>query len=487
MSSWFWLIPGFICLVFSNGRWVIPAAAWLYPLFLLKFSHRQPLWRGFVVISLVLVTANSIAWQGTATANPTSPLQVIPAGFGFLIAFIFLAERWLAPRLNNGTASLVFPLLYVAFEWLVTLFSPLGSIGMLGYTQSGNLPLLQLTSLTGVTGISFLVAWFGSLSHWIWQQQFHWLKIHRWIAAYAAVILLVLFYGSARLVFSTPGPGAQGSTVRVAGITITDRQRMAALDQARVQDPLAYQKMLSEIERFAFETTLREAQAGAKIVLWNEVGIYIENDAAPLVIRAQTLARQAGIYLLVPLYITHPGSAQLDINKLLLINPQGKIVLEHLKYGSAVLEDIQPGSGIIQAVSTPFGSISAVICRDLDFPTTVRQTGRIGTQILLAPSFDWYAIDPFHSQYAIFRAVENGVSLVRQAADGYSVATDPYGRVIAATDHFASQERVMVAQVPVIHIPTLYSYLGDWFNWAAVVLLAWLISQAFHLPRAIYP
>lgn len=478
MSSWFWLLAGFLCLIFGNGRWAIPIAAWLYPLFLLRFTHRQPVWRGFIILTLVLVAGNSIAWWGTATSNPASALQFIPAGFGIPMALIFLGERWLSPKLKNGTASLVFPLLYVTFEWLVTRFSPLGSIGILGYTQYDDLPLIQLASLTGASGITFLMAWFGSLANWVWEHQFTWTKVRIWVGAYAGVLALVLMYGGARLAFATPPPGVSGTTIRVAGITVTDRRIMAELDLLRKGDPAAYPKKLAEIETFAFAATRREARSGAKVVLWNEVAMYVENDTSGIVSRAQALARQESIYLVVPLYITYPGTGKLDVNKLVLIDPQGQIGLDYLKFGSAALEGIQPGNKILSAVQTPFGILSAVICRDLDFPDVLRQAGRNGTQVLLAPSFDWYAIDPFHSRNAVMRAVENGVSLVRQVADGYSVATDPFGRVVAASDYFASQERVMVAEVPVAHIPTLYAWLGDWFNWLAGIALAGLVWSA---------
>ena len=37
---------------------------------------------------------------------------------------------------------------------------------------------------------------------------------------------------------------------------------------------------------------------------------------------------------------------------------------------------------------------------------------------------------------AIFRAIENGMSVIRQADEGLSIATDPYGRILAQTDFF---------------------------------------------------
>jgi apolipoprotein N-acyltransferase len=54
----------------------------------------------------------------------------------------------------------------------------------------------------------------------------------------------------------------------------------------------------------------------------------------------------------------------------------------------------------------------------------MRQAGQAGAGILLAPAHDWAAIDPVHTQKATFRAIENGVGLVREANEGLSLAVD---------------------------------------------------------------
>ena len=44
-----------------------------------------------------------------------------------------------------------------------------------------------------------------------------------------------------------------------------------------------------------------------------------------------------------------------------------------------------------------------------------------------------------------FRAVENGVTLVRATRWGLSAVVDACGRELACLDHFAANERVMIA------------------------------------------
>lgn len=75
----------------------------------------------------------------------------------------FLADRLIAPRLKGFVSTLVLPLAFVTLEYVKLLTSSYGSWGSLAYTQYGNLPLLQILSVTGLWGITFLIAWFASV------------------------------------------------------------------------------------------------------------------------------------------------------------------------------------------------------------------------------------------------------------------------------------------------------------------------------------
>jgi apolipoprotein N-acyltransferase len=195
-----------------------------------------------------------------------------------------------------------------------------------------------------------------------------------------------------------------------------------------------------------FEETIRQARAGAQIVVWPEHAAPVAKEDEPaLVARAQEVARQEGIYLF-------------------------------------------NGDGILRTAATPYGVLSGVICWDTDFPSTVLQAGRNGTDILLSPSLDFREIDPIHAHMAIVRAIENGVSVVRVSDNGLSVVADPYGRILAATDHFTAGKRNIVAQVPTQGVQTLYPIIGDLFGWLAVVgfviIAAWAVIQGRRAARA---
>jgi apolipoprotein N-acyltransferase len=126
------------------------------------------------------------------------------------------------------------------------------------------------------------------------------------------------------------------------------------------------------------------------------------------------------------------------------------------------------GDGRASVVSTSDGRIAGAICFEADFPELIRrQTGQ-GADLLILPVNEWKAIKDIHFRMHAFRAIENGVPLVRAAASGLSAAIDPWGRVLALSDFFASGDRTMTAQVPMGGIPTLYAKTGDLFAWICV-------------------
>ena len=212
----------------------------------------------------------------------------------------------------------------------------------------------------------------------------------------------------------------------------------------------------------------------------------LDNDEAAFLQRATELAHKENVYLLMGMATLHPGKWPLVDNKNVLVDPSGKIALTYFKAHLAPGADtryITPGDGNIPVADTPYGRIASVICYDMDFPEQILQTGNAGADILIVPTGDWQTAGPSHSHMAEFRAIENGVSVVRPARWGISGAVDPYGRILARMDELTAEQRVMVAQVPVSGVRTIYSWIGDLFAWLCVAGLLAAIAHAILRPH----
>jgi apolipoprotein N-acyltransferase len=450
--SYLWLAMGIVLLMLSTGRYGVALAAWLAPVFLLRFSRSRRRGRGNLWTLLGIYVAYGIAWS--SILYPIFESWPLYLALVFVIALQnwlpFLLDRWLGRRLAGFSATLVFPLAVTALFFLNSLANPLGSFGTVGYEQYGNQALIQLASVTGLWGLTFLVSWFGAVANWAWERSFERPAIWRGACVYAAILGAALLFGGLRLAFAQLAPG----TVRVHGV-----DRVGEADSAQ------------QVNDEVIELTRREAARGAQIVFWGERaagGSPAEADA--LVARAREVARQENIYLAIGVQSGFPEDERPMDNRLVVIAPSGEIVLEHMKYGATILFGDTTGDGILRTVDTPYGILTGIVCWDADFPAKVSRAGRLGADILLVANGEpVFEVAPLHAQQAIFRAIENGVSLVRQ--DGYrgiSIATDPYGRLLARVDNRTTSDPVMVVQVPTQRVFTVYSVIGDLFGWLSV-------------------
>ncbi len=478
--SYIWLAIGTLL----GFLWAIPLTMWLAPIFILRFVRTQKTWVGFLLAWLSSFLVIGITFR-EALPLPMPEYIVTILIISLTGALAYLADRLLAPRLKGFAATLVYPLAVTSLDYIGAISNPMGSIGAQAYALYGNLALMQLLSITGMWGIVFLVNWFGAVVNWAWERNFEWKRIIRGAALYAGILLLVMVYGSARLAFASTPSG----TVRMHGITMVDmREELSRIHEVQRSDWQGYRQLTAEMRETYLEATVHEARSGAQLVHWPEMAVFVPTeDEAEFFRLAGEIARQEGIYLMIPMGTEFQDGSKWE-NKLIIIDPAGEIVLEHHKYGNAVAEGSKPGDGVLRTVETPFGTISGVICNDTNHQEVIAQAGRNGTDILLSPSLEFRGIDPMHAHMAIYRAIENGVVLVRQADNGLSIVADPYGRMLAATDHFTSSERVMVAQVPTYSVTTLYSYTPDWFAWLAmagfVVIMIVGIIQGRRAKRA---
>lgn len=473
--SYLWLFLGAALGLFTFGEWTISFSLWLSIPFIIRFIHTQKPLRGYVILCLVRIFLTAVV------LGPVLPPALFPGHIRYAIiigsslsgSLPYLADRLISPHVKGVGSTFVFPTAFTAWEFASLSFNPLGTFGALAYSQHGNLTLMQLVSVTGLSGLTFLITWFGSTVNWMWERSFTWSSIRSGGVPYATVMVLVLMGGGARLAWHEPTSG----TMQIACFSLrgigSDFRTLAKNDRRE------FRRRSFEAHDRYFAETLRQADSGAQLILWPEAaGICASEDEDELIRRGQELAGEKGIYLAMPLFTHHLEEGRRPENKLIIVDPNGNVVLEHFKYGGNQFEGSVLGNGLLQTFQTPSAKVSGVICWDMDFPQMVSQAGRNGTDILLAPANDWEAVSATHANMAVFRAIENGVCLVRQAKNGLSLVTDPYGRTLAKMDHFATSQRLMVAQVPNEGVATVYSVVGDVFAWASAVAFLLLACAA---------
>jgi apolipoprotein N-acyltransferase len=482
-----WLAIGALASLFATGWGLsIALAAWIAPVFLLRFSRvSRPLvaMGGLVAISLI-----QIAWMGFESATNffgNSVTTVLTSILGVIFIIPYAIDRLLVSRLNAIGRLLLFPAGAAAIEFVVGVILPTGtSMGMKANTQAENLALMQIISLTGPYAIGFLIAAFATVVNHIWENPNRDTAI-RWGGAFAAALLAIVAFGQIRL--TAAGWTGTGSTVKVAGVTPSIALRTAAwkpVTMANFPPSAATRAAVATPEmkaRYAavqdelLAKTRTAAQAGAKIVLWSETGApVLEADMPALLRKIAAVARAEHIYVDAAIGVPF------ERNETYLVAPDGRVQWHYRKnHPVPGLEPVAPFANAAPVADTPFGRLSNIICYDGDFPTLTRAP----VDIMLLPGWDWPEMGYTHTmKMARLRAIENGYALVRIDFIGVSAAFDAYGRVIAMQDTVPDSSHTLLADVPNTRVWTLYSRIGDVFAWLCIALALGLCGMGIVRP-----
>jgi apolipoprotein N-acyltransferase len=490
--SWLWLGVGTVLLPFANLQTLVPLAAWLAPVFLLRFSRSQRPLLGLPILVLAMSGALLFGLRDgffPVVDGPGYYVFVVSLGFGGAVPFA--VDRWLSPRLGGIARTLVFPAAVTTIELVGTVGSPFGTAGSTAYSQYGSLPLVQVVSVTGIWGLTFLVSWLAPVVNQFWERGWSGSAVKAPVVLLVATTTAALLFGGARLAFAAP----EAPTVRVAALapdpqlselaySAPDLRSSDGAERAGVRDAY-FAPVLDDL----FERSEREATSGAKIIAWSEAAARtLVEDQSEVVARAADLAREHGVYLQVSMIVQLPAGelapgGPSNENHAVLLDPSGTVVWDYLKSKPTPGDGHDPGPGVVPTVDTPYGRLATIICQDDFFPALVRQAGAADVDILLVPSSDWGSVAAWHAQQAPFRAVENGTALVRPTRQGISLATDGQGRLLGhKPDYFVSDDQTMVVSVPTRGDTTVYSVVGDVVGYAIAVGLLVLAGAALR-PR----
>lgn len=490
--SWLWLLVGTGLLPFANVQTLVPLTAWLAPVFLLRFtrSHRPVVGLPVLVVAVSLALLVGVR-DGFFPMEPGLGYYAFVATLGLSGALPFAVDRVLAPRLGGLPRTLVFPAAVTAMEFLSTFASAYGTAGSAAYSQYAGLPLLQLASVTGIWGLTFLVSWLAPVVVQLWERGWSGPGARTPAVLLVAALAAAMLVGGARLAFAAPA----GETVRIAALA-PDRtlsELTYSAPQLDPDDPAQRAAVAAEYFRPGldelFERSQREAVAGAKIVAWSEAAVRtLEEEQPAVVARAAALAAEQGIHLQISMIVQltnggGPDGGPVNENHAVLLGPDGTVLWDYQKSKPTPGDGQVAGPGVIPTVDTPHGRLATIICQDDFFPGLVRQAGRAGVDILLVPSSDWPSISAWHAQQAPFRAVENGTAIVRPTRLGISLATDGQGRLLGhKADYWVAAEQTLVVNVPTQGYDTWYARIGDTVAWGSVVGLV-LLAGAAWVPR----
>lgn len=471
------LLAGLALAAASNGNHASAAAAWLFPVFLLRYYRTRTVGRGAMALfpGLVLAAMIMVFPMTDLSALPLHPRLAAATVWGLRYFLPFLADRLLAGRLSGPMSTAVFPLAWTSLEYLSSL-GPEGTWGSLAVTQFDLAPLNQLASVTGPWGIVFLMTWLASATALALEGGFAGRASRAPVLAALGLLGAVLIFGQWRL---ETRPGDEPA-VLAAGLTKA-RDREHLFDVRAPRETVCAE---GERDRIALLARTRlAARLGARIVVWQEYAVLLpeENESA-LIADCRRLAVEEGITLVAAYGVFPPdfpaGGWQ---NVALGVEGSTGVVRRALKtFPSQALEaGATPGDGRLAMLDTPHGRVGIIVCTDQDHPQFVRQAGQNGVFAILVPSLSWPGVTPLHTRMAALRAVENGCALCKVSGQGLSACFDRFGRRLPELEpNGGPVPDLTLCRLPLAPVTTVYAMIGDAFAWTCLAASAALMARA---------
>ncbi|MDY6878391.1 MAG: nitrilase-related carbon-nitrogen hydrolase, partial [Chloroflexota bacterium] len=405
---------------------------------------------------------------------------------GTFYAGIIQLGVWLQGRLPGALKLLALPVTWAAIEF-VKFVAPVVEdwwFVLLAKSQWRFPPALQILSVTGFPGLSFLVmlanvALAFLLLHCGRNQVFS-EKPGFWACVSAlAVVALIVVWGAVSL------PSPPTNTFTIAALTDMVNQDPAIGTGGESSD-VGYVATTPEMSQAIFDVdaalTHQAAGQHPAFIVWPENEFAQVTDAG-MMTQLGALATEINAYIVADVVSTKSGRPVADFSTAddlydtaILYGPDGNEVGQRPKInitGGEAGHGFIPGPRTYPVFDTPYGSVGIGVCWDRHRLFIVRELARNGAQIILMPADDDFEANAWfpahHASDTVFRAAENRLAFATGTTSGLSVVVDPYGRIVA--EGGVNERGVIVGETFTVPGQTLYTRWGDWFGWLTVILL----------------
>ncbi len=475
-AAWFVLVPLLILLRFSTPRhgfylgFAWGAGFWLLSLsWLMELRHN-----GGPVMLVAFGLVGLSAW-----------CALFSGLFGLAVARIWRGGdapfEWAGLRRSGFEASraLATAVLWVGGEYLRATVLSGFAWNMLGVSQHQMLPVAQVASLGGVYAVSLVIvlvnAGIAGTAVRIWRNVRGVPGVTRrhLDLMLALTVLVVVFAWGTRRLGVLRGIAARADTVAIAAVNPS----LPCIFEAHEEGWRAGYRRLSE-------ATEQLARIRPDLVVWPETVLYVSMPDVHLEAEMLDFAWRLRVPILAggtEAVVDAAGRTQI-FNSTFLFGTNGVVEAVYRKqhlvpFGEFIPFDKRlpflqrlapagisctPGAGpVVMSLAGGRARISPLICFEDTVPGLSRAAVRAGAQILVVQSNDaWFdgSSEPWqHHAQAVFRAIEQGVPMVRSSNRGVTAVISASGASTEDAEYFS-------LHVPVLPNPgeTGYARFGDW-------------------------
>ncbi len=373
-------------------------------------------------------------------------VSLIPAALAVYIGVFAVVLR--RCNVKGWRLMLCAALLWVGLEALRgTLFTGF-PWNLMGYSWVKLDAMLQVASLAGVYGLSFLAMLLAFLPLALMEQK------RPAISAFVAVAALLMggiVFGTMRLQQADAQPlKPESERIQVRVVQGNIAQHYKWEDATR---HASFMKHVTLTQQDGF----LEKGKGKKIIVWPETAVpYALGQDEKLLVLLRSALPENAVLLTGALRITPPEEPRFQIwNNIYAVNDKGVVghydKVHLVPFGEYVplrrllpfINKITYGSGDFSAGEAPknielpkgFPVVAPLVCYEVIFSTGAIAGAPAPDVIVNVTNDAWFgeSTGPYqHLAMARVRAIEQGIPLIRAANTGVSTVIDAYGRVIAS-------------------------------------------------------
>lgn len=432
---------------------------------------------------------------GMSSAAGWGVLLLIASVWGASIGLFAWAVQRLSLR-SNSLALVGAPFLWISTEVLRAYLPEISfPWGLLGYAPAENAVLLQLTTITGIYGLSFLAASFNALLLWSDCGSATDTKPRlRILAAVLAVLLLVMAVGP-RFV-----PKAEAHHwARVVQPNFPENEQYMGDWYADHRADMETLRQLS----------LRPSPNGIQpdLLIWPEAPApfsFQDPHFVPYISQLATEFHDPVIVGIIEWKVNpepptgKPRPTMVPYNSAAMLNAFGQRIFSYDKMHLVPFGEYEPFPLIHQVVTSVSEEVggfhkgkersvgtfsngntfSVFICYEAIYPGEIRAFAERGAQLFINISNDgWFgtsAAAEQHLRMARVRAVENRRWLLRDTNSGITASIDPYGNVTRVMRRDIRDSADLAYDFRIDR--TLYTRFNDCFAWMCVAVSAILVG-----------
>lgn len=430
-----------------------PAAFIAFPLMIVLIdcaaSRQQAFafgwWAGFGLFSIGLTWVGHSFSQQDNVPEFLAPFAIL--ALAGIMALYIAATFWAAHRfwVKGAPRVVLFAAIWMLFEYARGFLFTGFPWHLAGSMWADWLPAAQIVSVTSIYGLSALTVLAAAAPAILLTRQ------TKPLVMILAIVPLIALGGAALW-----GQARLASHETEYDLSVSLRVVQANIKQREKWIPHLIDDHFNKHLRLSRAGSDRGKAEGIKLLIWPEAAVQRQNFDREASLLRWRMARMLdfGSYAITgaPRYQQLPGQTKY-FNSLMAVNSRGQLHARYDKVRLVPFGEFVPFRGVFnaiglsaltgnsfdhgagaQTISLPgVPSFSPMICYEIIFPGTVPTGADRPSWLLNVTNDGWFGLTngPYqHLALARFRAIEEGLPIVRSANTGVSAIIDPYGRTV---------------------------------------------------------